>query len=184
MGQYYVVVNLTKKQYLYPHRFNEGVKLLEFGASGGGTMTGLAILLANSNNRGGGDLRSDNPIIGSWAGDRIVIAGDYAKAGDPAEPKKGVNLYSRCGGEGGEFTDVSDLVIEALLEDKWLRKDFVESVRSQAKYDPEGTGSTGLSKVLWPGLREEVLASAPEEPAAGEVGSKSLRPDILIVNKG
>jgi len=78
MGQYYIVVNLDKEQYLYPHEFGDGLKLLEFGASAEGTMMGLAILLADGNNRGGGDLHSDDSIIGSWAGDRIVIAGDYA----------------------------------------------------------------------------------------------------------
>lgn len=28
MGQYYYVVNVTKKQYLHPHKFGEGIKLL------------------------------------------------------------------------------------------------------------------------------------------------------------
>ena len=41
-------------------------------------MTGLATLLADGNGRGGGDLHSESPIIGSWRGDRIVVAGDYA----------------------------------------------------------------------------------------------------------
>jgi hypothetical protein len=78
MGQYYLIVNLDKKEYLRPHAFGDGAKLLEFGASANGAMTGLSILLADGNGRGGGDLHSKNPIIGSWAGDRIVITGDYA----------------------------------------------------------------------------------------------------------
>lgn len=113
MGQGYVVVNLDKKEYLRPHAFGEGYKLLEFGSSGGGTMAGLSILLANSNGRGGGDLDSDDPIVGSWAGDRIVIAGDYAKAGDKGEfPSKEdfVTLYERCGDK--EFTDISAKVLK------------------------------------------------------------------------
>jgi cytoskeletal protein CcmA (bactofilin family) len=48
-------------------------------------MQGLAILLAHSNDRGGGDLRCSGKsipeeltsLVGSWAGDRIVVAGDY-----------------------------------------------------------------------------------------------------------
>ncbi len=76
MGQYYKIVNLDKRQYLHPHKFGDGLKLLEFGAGGSGTMCGLAILLADGNGRGGGDLRSNASVIGSWAGDRIVIAGD------------------------------------------------------------------------------------------------------------
>jgi len=78
MGQYYLTVNLDKGEYLDPHKFGDGLKLLEFGDSASGTMTGLATLLADGNGRGGGDLRSENPVIGSWKGDRIVVAGDYA----------------------------------------------------------------------------------------------------------
>lgn len=85
MGQYYLVVNLDKKQYLHPHRFGDGLKLMEFGMSGRGTMAGLAVLLSNGNGQGGGDIRSADPLVGSWAGDRIEVTGDYAAAvdGDP-----------------------------------------------------------------------------------------------------
>lgn len=86
MGQYYLVVNLDKQQYLHPHRMGDGLKLMEFGSSADGTMMGLAVLLADGNGRGGGDLRSDHPIIGTWAGDRIVIAGDYADDGNHVDP--------------------------------------------------------------------------------------------------
>ena len=81
MGQYYRIVNLTKKQFINPWSFGDGAKLLEFGCSSTGTMTALAVLLADGNNRGGGDLHSDDPVIGSWSGDSIVIAGDYADHG-------------------------------------------------------------------------------------------------------
>lgn len=77
MGQYHKVVNLDKKQYLHPRVFNDGLKLCEFGASSGGTMFGLALLLARDNGKGGGDFHIDNPLVGSWAGDRIIIVGDY-----------------------------------------------------------------------------------------------------------
>ena len=39
MGQYHLILNLDKRQYLEPHAFGEGAKLLEFGASMEGTMT-------------------------------------------------------------------------------------------------------------------------------------------------
>jgi hypothetical protein len=122
MGQYYCIINLDKKQFLCPRRLGDGLKLLEF--AGGRTMTALAVLLANSNNRGGGDLRSNNPTVGSWAGDRVVIAGDYAESGDPGEPASGDTLYARCrDGEGDkpEFTDISNEVLLALCDDPYLR---------------------------------------------------------------
>ena len=65
MGQYYKIVNVKKKQYLTPHTFGDGAKLMEFGMSANGVLAGLAILLADGNGRGGGDLNSDNPIVGS-----------------------------------------------------------------------------------------------------------------------
>jgi hypothetical protein len=122
MGQYYHIVNLTKKQFIHPHKFGDGLKLLEFGSSGSGTMLGLAVLLANSNNRGGGDLRSENPIVGSWAGDRIVIAGDYAVKGDKGETLQ-TNLYNR-----ETFEDISYKVVEALCDDQWIRQDFAKKL--------------------------------------------------------
>jgi len=141
MGQYYLLVNLDKKQYLHPHRFGDGLKLLEFGCGNSGTMTGLAILLADGNGRGGGDLRSDDPIIGSWARDRIVVAGDYADGGKFVEgatraelqriaetvftegyqqPER-VNLYALA---KETFEDISDKVIRAMLHDDYIREDL------------------------------------------------------------
>jgi hypothetical protein len=77
MGQYYITVNVDKKQYLHPHKFGNGLKLMEFSSDGEGIAQALMLLLAHSNNRGGGDLHTENKLIGSWAGDRIVVAGDY-----------------------------------------------------------------------------------------------------------
>jgi hypothetical protein len=81
MGQYYLTVNVTKRQYLNPHKFGAGLKLMEFSGQGDSLPQALCILLAHSNGRGGGDLRSDDhdpdKLVGSWAGDQIVVAGDY-----------------------------------------------------------------------------------------------------------
>ena len=77
MGQYYLVVNVSKGQYMKPHNLGDGAKLMEFAMAGEGIMAALAVLLVSGNGRGGGDLRCSSNLIGSWAGDRIVIAGDY-----------------------------------------------------------------------------------------------------------
>lgn len=81
MGQYYLIVNIDKRQYLKPHYFGDGAKLMEFGMSSSGVLAALAVLLSDGNGRGGGDLASTHPIIGTWAGDRVVITGDYADEG-------------------------------------------------------------------------------------------------------
>jgi len=121
MGQYHKIANLDKKEFLHPHKFGDGLKLLEFGSSGCGTMTGLAILLAAHNNRGGGDLSSTNPIIGSWAGDRIAVVGDYGN--EPGD--KCLGVYDQL--DSDEWTDISERVIEAMCEDAYLRQSFKES---------------------------------------------------------
>jgi hypothetical protein len=70
MGQYFLPVNLTKKQYLHPHHMGEGLKFGEFPH----TILGLTYLLAD------GEGMSDAlGITGSWAGDQIVIIADYAE---------------------------------------------------------------------------------------------------------
>lgn len=120
MGQYYKIVNLDKKEWLHPHKFEDGMKLMEFGLSGMGTMSGLAILLADGNGRGGGDLHSENPIIGSWAGDRIVIAGDYADEGKFTEDESR-NLYSVT--DDPEWSEISEDVIEALKDDAYVKQE-------------------------------------------------------------
>jgi hypothetical protein len=122
MGQYYLVVNIDKKQYLDPHRCGDGLKLLEFGCSANGTLTALAVLLADGNGRGGGDLRSQHPIIGTWAGDRIVVAGDYADHGRFV-PDKTRNLYELA---REYFDDLSRPALRAMADDGYLARAMQE----------------------------------------------------------
>lgn len=128
MGQYHAIYNLSKKEVYGP--VTGGVKLLEQAGSYP-TMAGLLVLLANSNGRGGGDLsvyaekhdpKTYKPIYtleekaqqdaidlisGRWAGDKIVIQGDYAEKGDKSFcQKKFLN----------QFTDITELVANALKQ--------------------------------------------------------------------
>jgi hypothetical protein len=81
MGQHWQVVNLDKKECLHPRDFDEGLKFLEF-APGGHVMHALATLLAapESMGAGGGDAKRTE-WTGRWAGDRVVIVGDYTDSG-------------------------------------------------------------------------------------------------------
>lgn len=108
MGQYHVVYNTTKKEYVHAHRIDNGLKLVEQVGWMGSTSTALFLLLANSNGRGGGDA-PDHHMIGRWAGDRIVIQGDYAEPGDQAfiSERRLKN-----------FTDISSDVRDMLLQFK------------------------------------------------------------------
>ena len=97
MGQYFIIVNLNKKEFIHPHKFGDGLKLLEFGCSSHGTLTALTVLLRKSNESGGGDFLyyEECEYVGSWAGDKIVIICDYDKSG----------LYEKA---QKEFKDVSE----------------------------------------------------------------------------
>jgi hypothetical protein len=103
MGQYFIVVNMTKKEYLYPHAFNDGLKATEFG-SGRRTLSALHVLLTKSSGGGGGDYQDDpTGMIGSWAGDRIWIVGDYDKS----------KLYDKA---QKSYTDISNKIIPILKD--------------------------------------------------------------------
>ncbi len=81
MGQYHKVYNADKREYIHAHRIDNGLKLMEQVGCDGSTADAVFFLLANSNGRGGGDA-NPHPFIGRWAGDRIVVQGDYAEPTD------------------------------------------------------------------------------------------------------
>ena len=141
MVQYYVIANLDKREFLHPDAFGPGQRLMEFACDRNGVMMGLAILLASSNGMGGGDLRiqGNSPFVhipGRWAGDRIVVAGDYDD--NPESP--GVRIYKRCcdpssplqelaaaaDGDASVFENISYEVLGCMLEDATFREDFCE----------------------------------------------------------
>ena len=81
MGQYHKLFNLDKKEFVKGHDIDNGLKLMEQCGFQKSTSTALWLLLACSNGRGGGDAKQ-HPLIGTWAGDRIAVIGDYAEPDD------------------------------------------------------------------------------------------------------
>jgi len=143
MGQYHIIVNIDKNEFLDPVKFGDDQKILAFGQSRNGTLLALTALLAESNGRGGGDICSDDPLIGSWAGDRIMISGDYADTqpfltdreiksyrkkaikealaeGDTRYVKNletnEINLYMICSMKGSRFKNISNKIRKVLKE--------------------------------------------------------------------
>lgn len=82
MGQYFKVYNVDKKEFIHAHHIDNGLKLMEQVGFEKSSSSALFLLLANSNGRGGGDAKPQS-LIGRWAGDRIVVQGDYAEPSDP-----------------------------------------------------------------------------------------------------
>lgn len=125
MGQYWMPVNLDKKEFINPHKLASGLKLWEQLASSPGTGAALVILCAAMpRRRGGGDFdleenwhgpertfpehdTTPGPMpdayaeiaartIGRWAGDRIALVGDYAEDSDLSPKFKASKIYERC----------------------------------------------------------------------------------------
>lgn len=131
MGQYWIPVNLDKREYIDPHKLATGLKLREQLANSPGTGAALIVLTtAMPERRGGGDFNED-PIIGRWAGDRIALVGDYAEDSDiPNSPVPASKIHNLCVSEKyrkdldpevqelvdkyGWFNDVSEQVCEVI----------------------------------------------------------------------
>ena len=112
MGQYFIVVNDDKQEFINPHSFGDGLKFNEVARSAYGTLTALALLLRRSNEGGGGDFPGQRTTtIGSWAGDRISFVGDYDESG----------LYQTA---LAGYADVSHNVIRLMATDYILRREI------------------------------------------------------------
>jgi len=131
MGQYFLVVNTTKKEYLHPHRFGEGLKFMEFTLDAFGVMHGLAHLLAQSSD----GVHMDNPeITGRWIGDHVVIVGDYDASG----------LFDET--ESNDYHDISQAVIQHIGRDSYVQSQLCErhSFSATGSYETYGGGDHGV----------------------------------------
>ena len=112
MGQYFVICNLDKREFLDPGEFGHGVKLGEIGLTGGGALAGLSLLLAVS----GTNYFTGGPIHGRWANNRIAIMGDYY-AGDIGDVTWSEDYWATIHDQDDGWVDISEHVIAELNED-------------------------------------------------------------------
>ena len=70
MGQYYIAVNIDKKEYIEP---DCGVKLMEWSYNRNPLILNLMKKLANE-----------------WKGDRVFVVGDYALSKDRIDEENGI----------------------------------------------------------------------------------------------
>ena len=117
MGQYFIPVNLDKREFIHPHRFGDGLKFMEMCGSSSGVLAALAFLLRQTD-----DPVSKHDIVGSWANCRITIVGDY----DSSE------LYETV---MDEYHDVSFHVFEAMCADGHMRSDLDERTQWRRRED-------------------------------------------------
>ena len=159
MGQYHIIVNLDKREFIEPHPFGCGLKLWEQLAAMPGTGQGLLVLLTCSNGRGGGDLGLGEPAsdyaavakrtIGRWKGDRIAIVGDYAELGDIQDCDEADIIYHLCGSQEDRQSQA----------DYWLKADFV--TEDKARYQDKAMRL--LSAELYTDISLDVAAVIEHE---------------------
>jgi hypothetical protein len=108
MGQYHFTVNMDRTEYLNPHNIGCGLKAWE--QTGGGVPAALALLLSADPGNEPADL-GHHPMTGRWAGERLLVVGDYAENGDiprfKGPPLK--RIYGLCH-EAPKLEDFKDVV--------------------------------------------------------------------------
>ena len=80
MGQYHILVNIDKKEFLHPHDIGLGLRQYEQTGFQGSLSDAMYLLSMSSPQNGGGDFPKIEDVSGRWCGDRIVIVGDYTPA--------------------------------------------------------------------------------------------------------
>lgn len=122
-GQYWICVNLDKKEFVHPHKLGAGLKLYEQLANYPSTGTALIVLCAAMPEEMGGgdfDLEGDNEgysaiahrTVGRWVGDRIAFVGDYAEDTDLPDEFHASKIWDEI--DAGDYTDVSEDVASVL----------------------------------------------------------------------
>lgn len=135
MGQYHKLVNVDKKEYLDPHSIGLGTKQGEHLSDErwqiyGSLADAMYILTMTSPNRGGGDL-PPSEISGRWAGDRVMVVGDYTEDEDlPAHFMAG-QLYGLA---DETYLEIGDIVREGFTAIYGLEWD-IEKLGSYTYYN-------------------------------------------------
>jgi hypothetical protein len=145
MGQYWYPVNLTRREFIHPHKLGSGFKLWEQVASHPGVGAALVILCAAMpERRGGGDLSPiagdvNEKIVGRWAGDRIVLVGDYAEDGDLADsPVPASHIYDLCSAGAYGAAENAEWLAEHGYTEKDAFRDVSELVCQQIEKELDG----------------------------------------------
>ena len=132
MGQYHILVNYDKKEVVETYGLGLGAKQVEqLGAFKGTIADAMYLLVMTSPARGGGDLPLTS-VSGRWAGDRVMIVGDYTEDSDVPSIPNASTLY------GGDYADITNEVADA------LKVAFGRDVR-ESFWHPENKERKGLN---------------------------------------
>ena len=127
MGQYFITINKTKKEYIDTYTFGDGAKFLEFMSSDMGMKEATMMLLTNAGDKTmikdfTGQGTDDVLYMGHWASDSIEVLGDYAEEG---------NLWEEIQDEKTKWKNISVPVYKALFEhNAWFKEKMDERLRN------------------------------------------------------
>jgi hypothetical protein len=111
MGQYHKLINLDKQEVVEPYGLGLGAKQYEQTGCEASLADAIYLLVMTSPNGGGGDWPLTD-VSGRWAGDRVVVVGDYTSADALPEGDRADTLYL----ESGTWDDITPKVREAFSE--------------------------------------------------------------------
>lgn len=117
MGQYHLLVNVDKREYVDPRSLGLGVKQWEHSShpkfpTYGSLADAMYILTTTSSARGGGDMPGTE-VSGRWAGDRVMVVGDYTVDEDLPAHFVASEIYGQA---SKEYEEVGALVRDAFTQ--------------------------------------------------------------------
>jgi len=112
MGQYFLLASISKREFVDPHKIGYGLKLWEWCAN---RQCGVIPFLMAMGDDDGGALR------GRWAGDKVVLIGDYDES----------KLYNEV---RETYTEISEWLIEAYNDFIGIEDRFIGSKEDILKY--------------------------------------------------
>lgn len=101
MGQYHILVNLTRKEFVTPSGFGYGLKQAEHFSGFGRVLYALTMV---PKARGGGDIFPDDieqlnqeyVFLGRWLGNKVAVVGDYSCDSDLPEFPNFGSVFKQC----------------------------------------------------------------------------------------
>jgi|TARA_R100000084_G_scaffold68748_1_gene30367 hypothetical protein len=109
MGQYFKIVNKTKKEVLEPHKFNSGWNhgAILINSSRGSVLQALGLLISTCDRD-----KTIESFKGRWAGDEIIMIGDYHES----------ELYNKSYNSRW-YTDISADVLRELYKNDYIAQE-------------------------------------------------------------
>ena len=115
MGQYHILVNIDKQEWVDPHGLGLGSKQWEGQVGSEGSLAdAMYVLTMTSPDSGGGDLPFTE-ISGRWCGDRVLIVGDYTKP-DAVQGFVGADAIYQLATQSPDYKNITGEVRDAFTK--------------------------------------------------------------------